>query len=319
MSQAKIVVLGTGGTLAGTSAAAHDNIGYATAQRGIVELLGAIGPLKNRALVSEQVAQIDSKNMDDSVWAQLAQRCAWWLAQDDVGGVVVTHGTDTLEETAYLLQALLAPSKPVVLTCAMRPATALSPDGPQNIVDAIAVAAWPGASGVLAVCAGVIHGAADVRKQHTYRLDAFGSGDAGPIGYVEEGGLRLLRDWPAAQDGAPHAAMAWLASGAAWPQVEIVTSHAGSSGRLVQSLVAHGVRGLVVAGTGNGTIHHALEAALQEAQANGVRVMRATRCAQGRVIGHPRDVFDAGQGLSPVKARIALQLEMMAAAVPPGA
>ena len=319
MSQAKIVVLGTGGTLAGTSAAAHDNIGYATAQRGIVELLGAIESLKNRALVSEQVAQIDSKDMDDSVWAQLAQRCAWWLAQDDVGGVVVTHGTDTLEETAYLLQALLAPSKPVVLTCAMRPATALSPDGPQNIVDAIAVAAWPGASGVLAVCAGVIHGAADVRKQHTYRLDAFGSGDAGPIGYVEEGGLRLLRDWPAAQDGAPHAAMAWLASGAAWPQVEIVTSHAGSSGRLVQSLVAHGVRGLVVAGTGNGTIHHALEAALQEAQANGVRVMRATRCAQGRVIGHPRDVFDAGQGLSPVKARIALQLEMMAAAVPPGA
>ena len=319
MSQAKIVVLGTGGTLAGTSAAAHDNIGYAAAQRGIVELLGAIGPLKNRALVSEQVAQIDSKDMDDSVWAQLAQRCAWWLAQDDVGGVVVTHGTDTLEETAYLLQALLAPSKPVVLTCAMRPATALSPDGPQNIVDAIAVAAWPGASGVLAVCAGVIHGAADVRKQHTYRLDAFGSGDAGPIGYVEEGGLRLLRDWPAAQDGAPHAAMAWLASGAAWPQVEIVTSHAGSSGRLVQSLVAHGVRGLVVAGTGNGTIHHALEAALQDAQANGVRVMRATRCAQGRVIGHPRDVFDAGQGLSPVKARIALQLEMMAAAVPPGA
>ncbi len=313
------MVLGTGGTLAGTSAAAHDNIGYAAAQRGIVELLGAIGPLKNRALVSEQVAQIDSKDMDDSVWAQLAQRCAWWLAQDDVGGVVVTHGTDTLEETAYLLQALLAPSKPVVLTCAMRPATALSPDGPQNIVDAIAVAAWPGASGVLAVCAGVIHGAADVRKQHTYRLDAFGSGDAGPIGYVEEGGLRLLRDWPAAQDGAPHAAMAWLASGAAWPQVEIVTSHAGSSGRLVQSLVAHGVRGLVVAGTGNGTIHHALEAALQEAQANGVRVMRATRCAQGRVIGHPQDVFDAGQGLSPVKARIALQLEMMAAAVPPGA
>ena len=313
------MVLGTGGTLAGTSAAAHDNIGYAAAQRGIVELLGAIGPLKNRALVSEQVAQIDSKDMDDSVWAQLAQRCAWWLAQDDVGGVVVTHGTDTLEETAYLLQALLAPSKPVVLTCAMRPATALSPDGPQNIVDAIAVAAWPGASGVLAVCAGVIHGAADVRKQHTYRLDAFGSGDAGPIGYVEEGGLRLLRDWPAAQDGAPHAAMAWLASGAAWPQVEIVTSHAGSSGRLVQSLVAHGVRGLVVAGTGNGTIHHALEAALQDAQANGVRVIRATRCAQGRVISHPRDVFDAGQGLSPVKARIALQLEMMAAAVPPGA
>jgi L-asparaginase len=309
----KIVVLGTGGTLAGTSAAISDNVGYKAAQLGIAQLLGAIAPLAGLPLESEQVAQIDSKDMGDSVWARLVQRCAHWLAQDDVQGLVVTHGTDTLEETAYLLHALLAPSKPVVLTCAMRPATALNADGPQNIVDAVAVASWPGARGVVAVCAGTVHGALDVRKQHTYRLDAFGSGDAGPLGYVEECRVRLLRSWPEVRGGQPHPAAAAVAGAAAWPRVGIVTSHAGASGRLVQSLLADGVRGLVVAGTGNGTIHHALEAALRAAQAQGVRVVRATRCAQGQVIGPAGDPFESANGLSPVKARIALQLELLAA------
>ncbi|MDB5946728.1 MAG: L-asparaginase (L-asparagine amidohydrolase)-like protein [Ramlibacter sp.] len=311
------MVLGTGGTVAGTSGQPGDNIGYTAAQLGIGELLGAIDSLALVPLVTEQVAQIDSKDMDDAVWARLAQRCRHWLGRDDVQGIVITHGTDTLEETAYLLHALLAPARPVVLTCAMRPATSLSPDGPQNIVDAIAVAGWPGASGVVAVCAGVIHGPVDVRKQHTYRLDAFGSGDSGPIGYVEEGSLRLQRNWPAAQGRGEHPAMAWIASGAAWPPVEIVTSHGGSSGRMVRSLVEHGIRGLVVAGTGNGTIHHAMEAALQEAVMKGVRVVRATRCAQGRVISPAGDPFETAEGLSPVKARIALQLDLMAAAPPP--
>lgn len=315
MNRQKIAVLGTGGTLAGTSTSSSDNVGYTAAQLGIGELLDAIPSLRQRELVSEQVAQIDSKDMDDAVWTRLAQRCAHWLAQDDVQGVVITHGTDTLDETAYLLHALLAPSKPVVLTCAMRPATALGADGPQNIVDAVAVAVagWPHARGVVAVCAGVVHGALDVRKEHTYRLDAFGSGDAGPIGYVEEAGLRLLRSWSEARTHQPHPAMAFLATGAAWPQVEIVTSHGGASPRIVDALVAQGIDGLVIAGTGNGTIHWALELALREAQAQGVRVVRATRCAQGRVIGAAADSFESAHGLSPVKARIALQLELMAA------
>jgi L-asparaginase len=290
----KIVVLGTGGTLAGTSAAMHDNVGYTAAQLGIAQLLGAIPSLEHVALASEQVAQIDSKDMDEAVWTALAQRCAHWLAQEEVQGIVITHGTDTLEETAYLLHALLAPAKPVVLTCAMRPATALSPDGPQNIVDAVAV-----------------HGAPDVRKEHTYRLDAFGSGDAGPIGYVEESKLRLVRSWPEARTAAPHPLLAAQASDAPWPQVDIVTSHAGASARTVRALVAGGARGLVVAGTGNGTVHHALEAALREAQAQGVRVVRTTRCPLGQVIGGEGGAFETAYGLSPVKARIALQLELM--------
>ena len=122
----KIVVLATGGTLAGTACDPMDNIGYAAAQIGIEELLDAIPALRGLPLVAEQVSQIDSKDMGFEVWRELALRCGHWLAQDEVRGIVVTHGTDTLEETAFFLQSVLAPAKPVVLTCAMRPGRTLT-------------------------------------------------------------------------------------------------------------------------------------------------------------------------------------------------
>ncbi len=311
MSVKKIVVLGTGGTIAGTAASAADNVGYTAAQVGVAQLLAAIPALKDQPLHTEQVAQLDSKDMTFDVWRTLASRCAYWLAQDDVQGLVITHGTDTLEETAYFLQAVLAPAKPVVLTCAMRPSTAMVPDGPQNLVDAVTVASSPQARGVVAVCAGVIHAPGDVQKVHTYRLDAFGSGDAGPLGYVEEGALRLLRNWPGGDKQAAAAALAAAMRAQSFPQVEIVMSHGGATGVVVDALVAQGVQGIVVAGTGNGTIHSALEAGLLKAQRAGVRVLRGTRCANGRVLATTADVFADSQGLSPVKARIALALELM--------
>ena len=312
MNSGKIVVLGTGGTIAGTARLAGDNIGYTAAQLGVQDLLAGIPALENLHAVTEQVAQVDSKDMGPQVWRDLAMRCAHWLAQADVLGIVITHGTDTLEETAYFLQAVLSPRKPVVLTCAMRPATALVPDGPQNLVDAFTVARAAGASGVVAVCAGVIHSAWDVRKVHPYRVDAFSSGDAGAIGYVEDGALRLVRNWPQARSGWTFDAMQNIANGAPWPQVEIAMSHAGAGGAVVDALAAQGVAGIVVAATGNGTLHHDLEAALVAAQAKGVRIVRSTRCEQGRVLGHAGDVFPHSQGLSPVKARIALMLELLA-------
>lgn len=313
----KIVILGTGGTIAGTAASASDHTGYTAAQVGIAQLVEAVPALAEGPcdLLTEQVAQIDSKDMSFAVWARLAARVSHFLAQPDVQGIVVTHGTDTLEETAWLLHALFHPGKPVVLTCAMRPATALAPDGPQNLLDAVAVAAHPGARGVLAVCAGVIHGAPDVQKVHTYRLDAFSSGDAGPVGYVEEGRLRMLRNWPEAPvHQAPAAIKKVVAQqdGRNWPRVEIVMNYAGAGAGVVQALVAAGVQGLVVAATGNGTLHQDLEAALLEAQAAGVRVVRATRCLEGRVLPRHGDVIADSQGLSPVKARVALMLQLMA-------
>jgi L-asparaginase len=317
MNPQKIVILGTGGTIAGRSASPADNLSYVAAQVGIDQLVAAIPAVTDGGPVeTEQVAQIDSKDMSFAVWAKLAGRVNHHLARPDVQGVVITHGTDTLEETAYFLQLACKPAKPVVLTCAMRPATALAPDGPQNVLDALTVAHHPGAQGVVAVCAGAIHSAADVQKIHTSRLDAFSSGDAGPLGFVEAGVLRLLKNWPGAQEERGLYAVKKIVSldgNSPWPRVEIVMNHAGATGALVEALLAQGgVAGLVVAATGNGTLHHALEAALLRAQAAGVRVVRATRCLQGRVIPTAGDVFPDSNGLSPVKARVALMLSLMA-------
>ncbi len=195
----KLVVLGTGGTIAGLAQDKHDNVGYKAAQVGVDQLVAAL-PKDGRVpatLVSEQVAQVDSKDMDLALWQRLAQRCAFWLSDPQVKGIVVTHGTDTMEETAYFLHAVLArdgcSDKPVVLTGAMRPASALAPDGPQNMLDALVVASDPIARGVMVVFSGNIHGAVDVQKVHGYRQDAFESGEAGVLGWVQEGAATWVR------------------------------------------------------------------------------------------------------------------------------
>jgi L-asparaginase len=309
-----VVVLGTGGTIAGASTDASDNVGYVAAQRGVADLLRAVPALAGAAIEAEQLAQLDSKDMSHAVWRALALRCAQHLARPEVAGIVVTHGTDTLEETAWFLQRTLAPTRPIVLTAAMRPATALQADGPQNLLDAVALARTPGACGVTALLAGRLHGAADVRKVHPYRLDALASGDAGPLGVVEEGVLRRFRDWPA--EPALIGPAALPADAGAWPAVEIVTSHAGASGSIVHALRAAGTRGIVVAATGNGSIHVELNRALLEAQQAGVVVWRSTRCLEGRVIDAGDAAFPSAGALTPTKARIELMLRLMA--TPPG-
>ena len=307
----KIVVLGTGGTIAGRAADAMDTVGYVAGQVGVADLIAAVPGLAQWPLIIEQIAQLDSKDMDLSVWQNLVARCAHWLQQDDVQGVVITHGTDTLEETAFFLHQVLAPTKPVVLTCAMRPASAPAPDGPQNLLDAMTVVSAPGAAGVTLVCAGVVHSALDVQKVHTYRLDAFSSGDDGPLGYVEASRLRMVRNWPLTPVKALSNAIEKIAKIRQWPRVDIVTSHAGADGHLVRLLVADGIQGIVVAATGNGTVHRALSDALVAAQVHGVKVLRATRCAQGRVLEVLGDPIPVALGLSPVKARIALMLSLL--------
>ena len=331
VSVRRVIVLGTGGTIAGRAASASDNIGYTAGQVGVADLLGGVDAPEGVGLSAEQVAQVDSKDMSFAIWRALALRCAHWLAEADVAGIVITHGTDTLEETAFFLQSVLAPSKPVVLTCAMRPATALAPDGPQNVRDAIVVAATQGACGVVAVCAGIVHSAFDVQKVHTYRLDAFASGDAGPLGYVEEGAVRRLRSWPEAQPGARQLFDRMTAATAvAWPRVEILVSHAEARGGIVDALLlerelgaVQPVKGLVLAATGNGTLHHALQESALRAQAQGVAVVRATRCAEGRILPRADDALRDAGPLTPVKARIALMLELLPdspnSLVPPGA
>ncbi len=317
-------MLGTGGTIAGTASNASDNIGYTAAQVGVAQLLASVPGLRSVLqgveLLSEQVAQVDSKDMSFDIWRTLAQRVAYHLAQADLTGVVITHGTDTLEETAYFLHAVLPRelinAKPVVLTCAMRPASAQNPDGPQNLMDAVAVALTSGAHGVVAVCAGTVHTGLEVQKAHTYKLDAFTSGDAGPLAYMEEGQVRLIRNWPLDPMDKARVAIKDISEADLWPRVEILMNYAGCGGEVVDALLrpCDGVaplRGLVVAGTGNGTLHQGLEAALRRAVQAGVKVVRSTRCANGRVLPVAGSEFVDSGGLSPVKARVALMLELM--------
>jgi L-asparaginase len=338
-SSKKIIVLGTGGTIAGTAASSADHTGYTAAQIGVQQLLGGITGLadamQGAELVAEQVAQIDSKDMDFATMAGLAQRCAHWLGQGDVAGIVITHGTDTLEETAWFLHlalsanhpAALLSTKAVVLTCAMRPATSSQADGPRNVCDAVRVALHPEARGVLCVCAGDVHSAQQVQKVHTHALNAFSSGDAGPVAQVQGGQVRfnalsdsyLLSNKPLAQLNIAQAAMETVAFKLAkiqtWPRVEIVLNHAQASGSIVHALLADPanaaspLRGIVVAGTGNGTLSARLQAALQTAQSQGVQVLRASRCAWGGVSATAKDVFDCTE-LSAVKARVQMVLEL---------
>ncbi len=316
-----VVVLGTGGTIAGRAARPDDLVSYRAAEVGVSDLLGGVPGPVGVQIESEQVAQLDSKDMDLVVWQRLCDRARHHLARTEVAGLVITHGTDTIEETAFVLQALLQPHKPVVLTCAMRPATALAPDGPQNLSDALVLACQTRAHGVLVVCAGKIHGPAEVSKVHTYRLDAFDSGDAGPLGAIEHGVVHHWRPWPEANSsGVPDERQRWAAfqAMANLPRVEMLYSHACADGRLVRTLLAdvhlngpEQLRGLVVAGAGNGSLHHRLQAALLEAVEVGVRVVRASRCAYGRVAPSQGDPFENSGGLSPAKARLALALALM--------
>jgi len=309
-SEPLIVILGTGGTIAGTAKTASDGVGYTAAQLSVEDLLAAVPALSGQRLEAHQVAQLDSKDMDFATWQKLAAAVQQQLARPEVGGVVITHGTDTLEETAYFLHRVLAPSKPVVLTAAMRPATALAPDGPQNLFDAVQVAATADARGVVVAFAGRVHDAVQVRKTHSYRVDAFESVDGALVARVEEGVVRLLGRWP---EGEALGLACIAAPAERWPRVEIVMNHAGADGAVVRALWASGIDGLVAAGTGNGTLSRGLDAALRQAQAGGVRVVRSTRCDAGPVMELPGLLPSAG-ALGPVKARIELILALLAEA-----
>ena len=321
----KVVFLGTGGTIAGRSANRADNVGYHAAQVNVAQLLDDL-PALAAALQgiwpeSEQVAQVDSKDMDWAQWQSLYVRALHHLRREDVGALVITHGTDTLEETAFFLSQVLPADllvgKPVVLTCAMRPSTADFPDGPQNLCDAAVVANAKDAHGVLVVCAGFVHTARDVQKIHPYRLNAFSSGETGPAGFIEEGQVRWAR--PLFRDGGDAKGCLPLPENA-WPRVEVVVNAVGMGGAVVRALCVTPappdaeVRGIVVAGTGNGTVNHDMEAALEVARAQGIRVVIITRCASGQRVGAlGLPVQDAEYlGLSVVKARIALVLQLLA-------
>ena len=308
-------MLATGGTIAGEAGDASKTSGYKAGVLGVDKLLGAVPSLSQVARIhAEQVASIDSKDMTPALWATLCTRVNALLAQDDIDGIVITHGTDTLEETAYLLHLTVKSEKPVVLTAAMRPATALSADGPLNLLNAVTVAAsrasWK--QGVLVAFNNQIHCARDVTKTSTYAVDAFRSPEGGALGWVQDGQVEFQRAVVR-----PHTLRSPFQIIADLPVVEIVTSYAGASRAAIDAFVAAGVKGLVIAGTGNGSLHSALQQAVAEAVRQGVAVVRSSRVGAGHVMRNgaaPDDALGSitADALNPYKARVLLMLALAA-------
>ncbi|MCX5793575.1 MAG: type II asparaginase [Elusimicrobia bacterium] len=311
----KVLVLATGGTIAGTGATATQTAGYKAAVLPVESLLAAVpqaGELA--ALTGEQLAQVDSKNMTPAIWLKLAARINKAFAAGEADAVVVTHGTDTMEETAYFLNLTVKSSNTVVLTGAMRPSTALSADGAMNIYNAVAVAADSSSRGrgVLVCLNDQINGARDVAKTNTSTPDTFRSGETGLLGYVQGGKPVYYKATARAHTARTEFD---VSVSTALPRVEILYGYAGVSPAAAEALAAAGAEGIVYAGVGNGSVYEELLPALKKAAAAGAAVVRASRTGSGPVTRNgeendDRDGFVAADNLSPQKARVLLMLAL---------
>lgn len=304
-------LLATGGTIAGKAASETATTGYEAGALGVKDLLGSLPEAQNFAQVTgEEISSIDSKDMTDDIWFSLAERANELEGETD--GLVVIHGTDTMEETAWFLQLTVKPSIPLVLTGAMRPATAVSADGPMNLLNAIRLAAHPSArgKGVLVMMNDTIFAARNVTKGNTLSLDTFRSLD-GPLGYMNDG----HPCWCALPVHVPKGEAPFDVKGLhRLPRVYIIYGHAGADGAMVRAAVSAGAEGLVYAGCGNGSIHREDEKALAKAAAQGIPVVRSSHAGSGSVISaetsYEEEGFIRGGSLSPQKARILLQLSL---------
>jgi len=306
----RVIVLATGGTIAGRAdlrSAGGYNAGGVTGE----QLIAGVPGLDDLAAIHvEQIANTGSQDISEAIWLRLAARIRQIINHDEADGIVITHGTDTLEETAFFLHLALPADKAVVLTGAMWPSDAPDADGPANLRAAIQVAASPQSRGrgVLVVMNGAIHDPRRVAKTHTTAVQAFESPEAGPIGAVDPAALCYFAPASAARR-APFA----LPQTAPLPRVAIIYAHAGMDAVSVGHAVQDGARGIVLAGLGNGNAPQAALAALARAVRQGVAVVRASRVPAGRVsrnveIDDDASGFVVAGHLNPQKARLLLQL-----------
>src|SRR5512139_746634 len=276
----KIRVLATGGTIVGAQASATD-YGYKSGAYDVNSLIKAVPNLDKLAVITgEQVANIGSQDMNDEVWLKLAKRVNASLAEPDVNGILITHGTDTLEETSYFLSLVTQSDKPVVMVGSMRPATAISADGPGNIYNGVAVVADPRATGkgTLVVLNDTIHYARNVMKTDTTSVQTFQSLNRGPAGVVHTGKI----EWFEPMDKKVGQATEFSVEGLdKLPRVDIIYAHANMSADLIDADVKNGAKGLVIAGVGDGNMSTAALDAVTKAAKSGVVVVRSTRLAEG--------------------------------------
>ena len=311
----KVVILATGGTIAGAAKSATD-AGYQSGAVGVDLLIEAVPTMKEFADVSgEQIASIGSQDMNDEVWLKLAKRVNAILAKPDVAGIAITHGTDTMEETSYFLDLTVKSDKPVVLTGSMRPSTAMSADGPLNIYNAVAIAADPAARGrgVLIAQDDDIHSAHDIVKTHSTDIATMRSGEMGLVG----ASLFGKNTWFRKPENVHTSKSEFSIDGVnALPRVDIIYAHANMSPDIITSAVANGAKGLVIAGVGDGNMTAPALQAAKAAAAKGIVVVRASR-TNGGIIRRNIEVNDDDLGtvtsmeLTPTKARVLLQLALL--------
>ena len=308
----KVVIFATGGTISGRHDPARG--GYMPAASG-EELVAAVPKLKEIAEIQvEQVAAINSADMTPDIWFKLANRLQRVLGDPGISGAVITHGTNTIEETAYFLDLILTSAKPVVLVGAQRPASDPYSDGPLNLLQAVEVAVNPDSrgKGCLVVMNGTINAARDVTKLHSNRVETFQSLEFGPLGVVDRMGVKFYR--------VPLRRQTISIKGVtALQRVDIVISYAGVDGDIVRSLITAGkTQGLVIAGFGGGTVAGSMFEAIKEARAKRVPVV-ITGAPTGRILPASAtpgsvimtkgigcvfaDYFDSAEGEDSVDAR----------------
>ena len=313
-SKPRVVIIATGGTIAG-AAASTTAAGYTSGAVAVDVLIDAVPQMKEFADVrGVQVSSVGSQDMNDELWVRLATEVNALLAKPELDGVAITHGTDTMEETAYFLNLVIKSDKPVVLTGSMRPSTALSADGPLNIYNAVGVASDRRAKGlgVLVVANDDIHGARAITKRHTTDVETFVSPEVGLIGVClfddREFSRRPVR---AHTTATPFS----VTPGQVLPRVDVIYAHAGMSPDLIEAAAANGAKGLVIAGVGDGNMTTPALEASTRVMAKGVVVVRASRVGDG-IVRRNIEVNDdlvgtvVSKELNPAKARVLLKLAL---------
>ena len=309
-----IVILATGGTIAGAGASSTES-SYTSGKVTIDAMIDAVPNIRKMAnLRGEQVANVGSQDMSVKVWLDLTKRINELLATAEVDGIVITHGTDTQEETAFFLNLVVKSDKPVVLTGSMRPSTALSAEGPLNLFNAVAVASSPNSIGygVMVVMNDEIHSAHGVKKMMTTPVQTFQSPEEGPIGSVIFGQVTFFHK----SYGKNTTSSAFSVEGLkGLPRVDIFYACADASSDLIDFMVKAGAKGIVIAGVGDGNMNAASLDAVKRATKAGVKVVRASRVPVGAVLIQG-EVNDEEYGTvssdehNPQKARVLLMLAL---------
>jgi len=315
-----LLLLATGGTIAGQAASAERTQAYVPAALPVDHLVASVPGLHALARIrAEQPYSIGSQHLRSSHWLVLAARIRQALHDPDIDGIVITHGTDTLEETALFLDLICARGKPIALTGAMRPATALSADGPMNLYAAAAVAADPAAAGAgaLVVMNDQIFAPHQACKAHTSRTDAFIARDGTPLGLLADGRPVWRVNAARAAAERPSLAKHFRELPDALPRVDLLASQVDVDPALVSWLLERGARGIVVAGTGHGSLSTPLQEALREAVGRGCLVVRASRVASGPVqrgasVDDEANGFVAAGFMPPHKARLLVSVALAA-------